>query len=177
MTDQQKLSRRDAIKILGAAAGASLMVNLPSKWSHPEVFSGIIPAHAQTSNCLTVHLEVLSADGEFGIDFYEPPVLPWSGMGDGGPGSTLTWTCQTGCLGFTLFLDTATKGKIQITINSQTFTLDFNGKNPYHNILIDLDSGEYDIDYENQDGAGSCSWPLTPVKQKFSNEGGTFWQK
>lgn len=45
----KKLSRRDAIKLLGAAAGATVLANLPSKWSKPELASGVIPAHAQTS--------------------------------------------------------------------------------------------------------------------------------
>ena len=45
----KKLSRRDAIKLLGAATGATLLANLPSKWSKPELSSGVLPAHAQTS--------------------------------------------------------------------------------------------------------------------------------
>ncbi len=48
----KKLSRRDAIKLLGAAAGASMLANLPSKWSTPELTSGVLPAHAQTSTVL-----------------------------------------------------------------------------------------------------------------------------
>ena len=46
---QKKLSRRDAIKLLGAATGATLLANLPSKWKTPELASGVLPAHAQTS--------------------------------------------------------------------------------------------------------------------------------
>jgi len=49
MTDQNKLSRREAIKILGAATGASLLANLPSKWSRPEVTGSPLPAFAQTT--------------------------------------------------------------------------------------------------------------------------------
>lgn len=49
MTQPKKLSRRDAIKLLGAAAGATLLANLPSKWSKPSLTSGVLPAHAQTS--------------------------------------------------------------------------------------------------------------------------------
>lgn len=45
----KKLSRRDAIKLLGAAAGATVLANLPSKWKTPELTSGVLPAHAQTS--------------------------------------------------------------------------------------------------------------------------------
>ena len=46
---KKKLSRRDAFKILGATLGATVLANLPSKWSKPEVISGVLPAHAQTS--------------------------------------------------------------------------------------------------------------------------------
>lgn len=49
MTAPKKLSRRDAIKLLGAAAGATVLANLPSKWSTPELASGVLPVHAQTS--------------------------------------------------------------------------------------------------------------------------------
>jgi hypothetical protein len=45
----KKISRRDAIKLLGAVAGASVLANLPSRWSKPEMTSGVLPAHAQTS--------------------------------------------------------------------------------------------------------------------------------
>lgn len=45
-----KLSRRETMKVLGAAAGASLLANLPSKWSTPEVTGGALPAHAQASS-------------------------------------------------------------------------------------------------------------------------------
>jgi len=51
MTDQNKLSRREAIKILGAATGASLLANIPAKWSRPQVTGSPLPAFAQTSNC------------------------------------------------------------------------------------------------------------------------------
>jgi len=54
---QDKLTRRDALKILGAAAGASVLANLPSKWSTPELTSGVLPAHAQTSFCWSLVLE------------------------------------------------------------------------------------------------------------------------
>lgn len=49
----KKLSRRDAIKLLGAAAGATLLANLPSKWSKPSLTSGVLPAHAQTSGSVS----------------------------------------------------------------------------------------------------------------------------
>jgi hypothetical protein len=45
----KKISRRDAIKLLGAVTGATVLANLPSKWSTPEIAKGVLPAHAQTS--------------------------------------------------------------------------------------------------------------------------------
>jgi len=51
MTDQanKKLSRRDAMKILAASAGAIALANLPSQWSKPGLEVGVLPVHAQTS--------------------------------------------------------------------------------------------------------------------------------
>ena len=46
----KKISRRDAIKLLGAVTGATVLANLPTKWSKPELTAGVIPAHAQTSS-------------------------------------------------------------------------------------------------------------------------------
>jgi len=52
MTETNKrLSRREAIKILGTTTGASLLANIPAKWSKPELTGASLPAHAQTSNC------------------------------------------------------------------------------------------------------------------------------
>ncbi len=53
MTDQKetgkKISRRDALKLIGAAIGAATMANLPGKWIKPEAIAGVLPVHAQTS--------------------------------------------------------------------------------------------------------------------------------
>ena len=57
MTKQTKLSRREAIKVLGAAAGASLLANIPAKWSKPELSGGFVPAHAQTSTIYSIGCE------------------------------------------------------------------------------------------------------------------------
>ena len=61
MTDQKKITRREAIKILGATAGASLLANIPTKWSTPELTGGALPAHAQTSTSFSI----LCADNVF----------------------------------------------------------------------------------------------------------------
>ncbi|MBN1371944.1 MAG: twin-arginine translocation signal domain-containing protein [Anaerolineaceae bacterium] len=51
MTKQpnKNLSRRDAMKILAAAAGATVLANIPSRWSKPGLEAGVLPVHAQTS--------------------------------------------------------------------------------------------------------------------------------
>ena len=46
---EKKLSRRDAMKLLGAAIGAAALANLPSKWNTPELAAGVLPAHARQS--------------------------------------------------------------------------------------------------------------------------------
>jgi hypothetical protein len=59
MTDNsaKKISRRDAIKVLAAAAGAATLANIPSKWSKPGLAVGVLPAHAATSSLHTLAVE------------------------------------------------------------------------------------------------------------------------
>ena len=66
MTQQpKKLSRRDALKIIGVAAGAAVLANLPSKWSKPELATGVLPAHAQTSGPTLPTVVTNSIVGDF----------------------------------------------------------------------------------------------------------------
>jgi len=46
---QQKLSRRDLLKMLAASAGAAALATVPNKWVTPIVEIGALPAHAQGS--------------------------------------------------------------------------------------------------------------------------------
>ena len=46
---QRKLSRRHAIKAIGAALGAGVLASLPARWLKPVVSSGVLPAHAAAS--------------------------------------------------------------------------------------------------------------------------------
>jgi hypothetical protein len=64
MTEQphKKLSRRDALKVLAAAAGATALANLPNKWSKPGIEVGVLPAHAQTSVIVKPHTLNAAAD-------------------------------------------------------------------------------------------------------------------
>jgi len=45
----KKLSRRDAMKVLGAAIGATALTVLPSEWSKPALAASELPEHAQQS--------------------------------------------------------------------------------------------------------------------------------
>ena len=46
---EHAVSRRDAIKALSAAAGATLIASLPVDWETPVIEMGVLPAYAQTS--------------------------------------------------------------------------------------------------------------------------------
>lgn len=46
----KEITRRDAIKVLAAVAGAAALANIPDKWTKPGMEVGVLPAHAQTSN-------------------------------------------------------------------------------------------------------------------------------
>jgi hypothetical protein len=48
----KRLSRRDALKLLGTAAGGSMMAALPPKWTSPRVTPGSLPANGATSPVL-----------------------------------------------------------------------------------------------------------------------------
>ena len=75
MTDpaNKKLSRRDAMKILAASAGAIALANLPSQWSKPGLEVGVLPVHAQTSVVPEPH--TLPADGIQTASFCQPTDL------------------------------------------------------------------------------------------------------
>lgn len=160
MVEEKKknLSRRDALKVLGAAAGAVALANLPEKWSSPELASGVLPAHAQTSECLAVYVEVLSGVFDFSLqDGPEPDTV----SGDGSAGSTLAWICQTGCLFFFLDLNTlaASSGSLQIITSAGTFLENYTDTDNIRDIVIDMATGEISIRNDGLGGtAGSCSY-------------------
>lgn len=53
--EPQRISRRNALKILTAAAGATTLANLPGQWMKPVLRAGVLPAHAQTSGLPTAN--------------------------------------------------------------------------------------------------------------------------
>ncbi len=67
-----KLSRRDTIKILAAAAGAGALANLPGKWTKPGMDFGVLPAHAQTS--VVIHTLQAGADAPIAININQTPI-------------------------------------------------------------------------------------------------------
>lgn len=161
MTDQQrKLSRRDAIKVLGAAAGASVLATLPTKWSKPEITTGVLPAHAQTSACVTLTVEALIAGG---IGIAQGPLPSSQTPGNAltsspsgyslvNPGYQAVWSCMSGCL------QLAFVGSWRVTVT---------GPNPSQNdytnatfsVLIDLATGLFDTSFNNfNNPPGSCGW-------------------
>ena len=97
---EKKISRRDAIKLLGAAVGATALANLPSKWNKPELVSGVLPAHAQTSGCPagSSSLSVFLQGPDFqGVD--GPPGYTTSGTSIV-TGFTYLVACRSDCFNF-----------------------------------------------------------------------------
>jgi hypothetical protein len=91
----KKVSRRDTIKLLGAVTGATVLANLPSKWSTPEIARGVLPAHAQTSQVLydlTCEEDIDTMD--FSLDDPEPFSVTINSVPNGSPlnGISMTWT-------------------------------------------------------------------------------------
>jgi hypothetical protein len=89
----KQISRRDAMKLLGAAAGASALANLPGKWHTPELTAGVLPAHAQTSvgarvikSCVPISTGPISADGP--SPSMDPPVFTLTSEVQISPGDT-----------------------------------------------------------------------------------------
>jgi len=156
-TPQKIISRRDAMKLLTAAVGATALTSLPSEWSKPALAASELPEHARQSLCYAVFVEVLSADGEIFLAIPDVPgnPLPDVVSGSGGTGSTWGWYCQEGCLFFILgSIDTS--ASVQITTISDQFTLVINSQDPKY-VLISLGTGQYSL--ELGEPAGSCEWP------------------
>jgi len=152
----RKLSRRDALKILTAVAGGAVLANIPSKWTKPELATGVLPAHAQTSICIALLVQVVSTDGSLSFGSIGP--IPNNDFGEGAPLADLGWYCQAGCVAARIRLDTGTTAVVKITTISQNFTLNFSTGTPSHTILVNLGTGDYAVD--GTGSAGSCTWPV-----------------
>jgi len=158
----KKLSRRDAIKLLGAAAGASVLANIPAKWSKPSLASGVLPVHAQTS-CIALSQITIFGSNSWANFIIEGP-LPSVAGANGYYG----WYCQDTCLQLrldNLFPDIPSR--IQFTTLTQQFTLDFDQQMSIHNVLVNLGTGDYALDFVGT--AGRCTW----IDIKHSGKEGT----
>ena len=169
MTEETKknLSRRDALKILGAAAGATVLANLPAKWNTPELAAGVLPAHAQTSEACVVGLtvEVLSTD-DTGAHFgwsTAVDVVFWDW--DGTAGSMLQFACTDICLGLQTYLTSGTTATYRFTTISQQFTVPADTE-----ILINMATGEYALNGATP--PTGCDWgAVAPsARSTFSSE-------
>jgi hypothetical protein len=61
---EKKISRRDAMKILGAAIGGAALSTLPPQWSKPALAASQLPAHARQSAVAGYQIDsvLISAD-------------------------------------------------------------------------------------------------------------------
>ena len=158
MTEQKKLNRRDAIKLIGAAAGASVLANIPAKWSKPSFVSGVLPAHAQTSGCgpgtSSMLVEFIEVNGtEIGV-----------GWGSNDPnnydslieitgeylksGFTIFFPCFDGCAGFGFGMSDNATATVRVTLNGNVIAewVDISGTS--HGVGFNGATGEYAIDNE-----------------------------
>lgn len=106
----KQISRRDAIKILGAVAGASVLANLPGKWNKPELTTGVLPAHAQTSVVAPAHTLVAGTDNpnaNFCATFTSIVTIT-----PNTPGILMRYVIELGGTTLTLFSPTALTGTV-----------------------------------------------------------------
>jgi len=173
MTDNKKINRRDAIKLISAAAGASVVANLPSKWSKPELASAAMPVHAQASCDVTVTVTMVYQNvdqqlclnqgpapaqqiGDINIDFSSPTCAT--------TGNILSyqaiWTCQTGCL--QLFFNGVDpdnyRWAVSIATPGSSNGITFSDATSINNLVVDLSTGEYQTDFDTH---STCSWIST----------------
>lgn len=71
----QKLSRREALKLLAAATGAAALTTLPPAWSKPALQVGVLPAHAQTSLLHILSVPVLPAEIDLGQSYCDDGII------------------------------------------------------------------------------------------------------
>lgn len=160
---KKNLSRRDILKVLGAASGAAVLANLPAKWSSPELAVGVLPAHAQTSLCYALTIELVDTDGSaFFQSFQTPP--------DEVDGDFLRWYCQEGCADLDIWAegDGVTFITVRITTLAGTFEhTEYAGEGgPYFPLLVDLATGAYSMNFAIS--VGSCGWAGDEAKSNRS---------
>ena len=157
MKDQKKLSRREAIKLLGTATGASLLANLPSKWSRPELSGGSIPAHAQTSLC-PAGQSTLSAFVQTEFNNAQLEIKSAAQFvnltGNALTGATIEIGCESGCLGLGLISHNAVNAHVIFSVNGKV-VFDQTYNNQFHYVFVDAATGASQVD-----GAPSAGCPV-----------------
>ena len=155
MTNPKKLSRRDAIKLLGAAVGATALANLPSKWSTPELVSGVMPAHAQTSLCVAITITGFDQSNDFNTK-----ILIGTGPFPDSVGSPFPFEyyCKAACVVETYYVISGTLTVYITQLGVPTsFTLGSSGPGLY-GYMFDLSNGTLTL-YPDTPPSG-CSWPV-----------------
>ena len=158
---EKKLSRRDAIKLLGAAIGGAALSTLPPKWSKPVLAASQLPVHAQTSvvsgSCTenSLVIEFLTFTGIFlGNGAVQVNVSPDFATTDGAPvaGDLFSWDCShTGCFSGTFPLDVESAPNPEIVMRFTTFSsspvvVTWNTSTPVHTISVNFDTGAIAVD-------------------------------
>ena len=155
LAEHKKLSRRDAIKLIGATAGASALTQIPSKWSKPSLVGGMIPIHAQTSGCgpgtMSMLVEFLKVDGskiawKYGATdtFYQNNLIQTTGT-PSTTGFTIFFPCFDGCGGFIFSVGRAT-ATVKVTINGAVVGYWVDATGIDHSVLFNAAAGEIGVD-------------------------------
>lgn len=153
--NRKQLSRREALKLLGAAVGAATLANLPNKWSTPQISAGVLPAHAQ-STCTRIFsasyastVNNTSEVKQYVAPTYESePVFPVSGTFTPPEIYQVSWECTSGCL------EVDFRGPWDLAFpdgSSQSGLI-----NPY--IYVNLGTGQYWLNTYPGSSAGGCDW-------------------
>ena len=136
-----KISRRDAMKILAAAAGATALANIPDRWTRPDMEVGVLPAHAQTSPGLyTITAGASEPDANYCF-----PLISTATISPPTFGIELRYTITPSPAGLsilsptplsgTLFTDSSGNGELIIDVDepfdvSDTVTVNWSFENP-----------------------------------------------
>ncbi len=151
---EKKISRRDTIKVLGAAIGGAALSTIPAKWSKPVLAASQLPEHARQSvlaTCTTyaLVLEILSLSTG---DFNSPTmnVQPDNSI-SGNTSRQVVWNCShTGCF-YGIFPLRNPPAGTTVTANVSTFSqgpvnVVWDDAHPVHSISVNFNTGALSID-------------------------------
>ncbi len=152
--NQHSLSRREALKTLVAAVGAISLSTLPERWIAPVIETGVLPAHAATSDNAEVFYGVelirqLTPCENHGMHHIFIQVQDRNGQGVNGVPVIICW----GPPPYDCVL-ALTKTKSDLNGNLQAGRIDFA-----------MFKGSYEItvyDLENDKGVSEVAGPVSP---------------